>query len=203
MRVQPRYLSVSILVLSLIISVFLLTPRSEAISSAQDPVTPPVGPTGQERPGRFEQNSEPKPYDKVITKDAKSDEGVFTIHTINGTIIERFFLGFKTYTDYAAIQVRAKDQFSKDLRYLGAALLALFVFLLPVAWSISYTVENQSERMDARDLTDASEKSAVGTTEMTARRSSSSALVRHVFVRSASGAGVASAAAAASASGPS
>jgi Met-zincin/Domain of unknown function (DUF5117)/Domain of unknown function (DUF5118) len=82
MRVRPRYLCVSILVLSLIISVFLMAPRSEATSFAQDPVTPPAGPTGQERFGRPEQTSEPKPYDKVITKDAKSDDGVFTIHTI-------------------------------------------------------------------------------------------------------------------------
>src|SRR5262249_26536181 len=48
--------------------------------------TPPAGGgqggPGQERPGRPDQSTEPKPYDRVITKEAKSDEGVFTIHTI-------------------------------------------------------------------------------------------------------------------------
>ena len=83
MRMRSRYLSVSILALSLIISVFLLTPRTEANKSPQDPPqTPPAG-GGQERPfGRQDQPPEPKPYDRVITKEAKSDEGVFTIHTL-------------------------------------------------------------------------------------------------------------------------
>ena len=84
MRMRSRYLPVSILILSLIISPFLLAPRSEANNSPQDPPTqPPAGAGGgQERPGRFDQSPEPKPYDRVITKEAKSDEGVFTIHTI-------------------------------------------------------------------------------------------------------------------------
>src|SRR5215470_13922293 len=83
MRMRSRYLPVSILVLSLIISVFLLAPRSEANNSPQDPQTPPAGGgAGQDRPGRPDQSPEPKPYDRVITKEAKSDEGVFTIHTI-------------------------------------------------------------------------------------------------------------------------
>ena len=83
MRMRSRYLPVSILALSLIISVFLLAPRSEANNSPQDPPTPSAGGTGQERPfGRPDQSPEPKPYDRVITKEAKSDEGVFTIHTI-------------------------------------------------------------------------------------------------------------------------
>ena len=83
MQMRSRYLPVSILVLSLIISVFLLAPRSEANNSQQDPQTPPqTGGQGFERFGRQEQAPEPKPYDRVITKDAKSDDGVFTIHTI-------------------------------------------------------------------------------------------------------------------------
>src|ERR1041385_614069 len=84
MRMRSRYLPVSILILSLIISPFLLAPRSEANNSPQDPPTqPPAGAGGgQERPGRFDQSPEPKPYDRVITKEAKSDAGVFTIHTI-------------------------------------------------------------------------------------------------------------------------
>ena len=82
MRMRSRYLPVSILALSLIISVVLLAPRSEANNSPQDPPTPPAGGTGQERPGRPDQSPEPRPYERVITKEAKSDEGVFTIHTI-------------------------------------------------------------------------------------------------------------------------
>ncbi len=84
MRMRSRSLPVSILVLTLTICVFILAPRSEATSSPQDPPAPPAGGpgTGQERPGRPDQSPEPRPYERVITKEAKSDEGVFTIHTI-------------------------------------------------------------------------------------------------------------------------
>jgi hypothetical protein len=48
-------------------------------------------PSGQEapageRPDRPVPSAEPKPYDKVITKDAKSDEGVFTVHRIKDKV---------------------------------------------------------------------------------------------------------------------
>ena len=82
MRMRPRSLALPIIVLFVLISVFFLTPRSGATGTAQDPPTSPAGGTGQERPGRPEQAPEPKPYDRVITKEAKSDEGVFTIHSI-------------------------------------------------------------------------------------------------------------------------
>ena len=83
MRMRSRYIPVSILVLTLTICIFILTPRSGATSSPQDPPTPPAGGGGgQERPGRPDQTPEPKPYERVITKEAKSDEGIFTIHTI-------------------------------------------------------------------------------------------------------------------------
>lgn len=86
MRMRSRYLALSTFVLSLVISVFVLAPRTWAIGQTQEPPTPPAGGAGQERPGRQEQSSEPKPYDRVITKDAKSDEGVFTIHSIKDKI---------------------------------------------------------------------------------------------------------------------
>jgi Met-zincin/Domain of unknown function (DUF5117)/Domain of unknown function (DUF5118) len=86
MRMRSRYLPVSILVLTLVISVFLLTPRSEANNSPQDPPAPPASGTGQERPGRQDQSPEPRPYERVITKDAKSDEGVFMVHTIKDKV---------------------------------------------------------------------------------------------------------------------
>src|SRR5215208_3903380 len=86
MPMRSRYLPLSILVLSLVISVFLLAPRSEATNSSQDPQTPPAGGTGQERPGRPDPQPEIKPYERVITKEAKSDEGIFTVHTIKEKI---------------------------------------------------------------------------------------------------------------------
>jgi hypothetical protein len=79
---RSRYLPVSILVLTLTICVFILAPRSQATSSPQDPPAPAAGGAGQDRPGRPDQTPEPRPYERVITKEAKSDEGIFTIHTI-------------------------------------------------------------------------------------------------------------------------
>jgi hypothetical protein len=90
MQVRSRSLPVSLLVLSLIISVFLLAPGTGATSATQDPPTPPAGggggPGGQERPGRQDQSAEPRPYDRVITKEAKSDDGIFTVHTIKDKV---------------------------------------------------------------------------------------------------------------------
>ncbi len=85
MRMRSRSLPVSILVLLFVISIVLLAPRSEATNSPQDPPTPPAG-AGQERPGRPDQQPEIKPYERVITKEAKSDEGIFAIHTIKEKI---------------------------------------------------------------------------------------------------------------------
>jgi hypothetical protein len=85
MRMRSKSLLVSIFALLLVVSAFVFATRSEAGSVSQDPQTPPTGApvgAGQDRPGRPEQTAEPKPYEKVITKDAKSDEGIFTIHTI-------------------------------------------------------------------------------------------------------------------------
>ncbi|HEV2837580.1 MAG TPA: zinc-dependent metalloprotease [Pyrinomonadaceae bacterium] len=83
---RPRSLPLSLLVISLVISIFVLAPRSGASGATQDPPTPPAGGTGQERPGRPEQSADPKPYDKVITKEAKTDDGVFKIHSIKDKV---------------------------------------------------------------------------------------------------------------------
>jgi hypothetical protein len=83
---RSRFLPVSILVLSVAISVVLLAPRSEATNSPQDPPAPPAEGAGPQRPGRPDQQPEIKPYDRVITKEAKSDAGVFTVHTIKEKI---------------------------------------------------------------------------------------------------------------------
>ena len=84
MGMRPRSLALTILVLSLVISVSFLAQRSGA--APQDPPTPQAGGGGQERPGRPDQLAEPKPYDRVITKDAKSDQGIFTVHTIKDKV---------------------------------------------------------------------------------------------------------------------
>ena len=88
MRVRSRYLPVSILVLSLLLSIVLLAPRSQATDTLQpqDPPAPPAGGASPERPGRPDQQPEIKPYERVITKEAKSDEGIFTVHTIKEKI---------------------------------------------------------------------------------------------------------------------
>ena len=85
MRMRSRSLAVSTFVLLCAASLIVFSPRSQAVNSPQDPQTPPAG-AGQERPGRPEQSTEPKPYDRVITKDAKSDPGVFTVHTIKDKV---------------------------------------------------------------------------------------------------------------------
>src|SRR5688500_20128931 len=89
MRARSRVLSVSILVLAFFAAVFVLAPRSEANNSFQDPPAPPAG-GGQEQPqgpiGRPTPSTDPKPYDRVITKDAKTDEGVFKVHTIKDKV---------------------------------------------------------------------------------------------------------------------
>src|SRR4029453_12756797 len=77
MRMRSRYLPVSVLAVVFFVMAFMLAPRCYA----QDPpATPPAG--AQERPGRPEQTTEPKPYDKEITKETKSDPGIFTVHAI-------------------------------------------------------------------------------------------------------------------------
>lgn len=91
MRARSRFLSVSVLVLALVIAIFLLAPRSEAINAPQDPPTPPAGGGGgqdqPQRPGaRPDQSTEPRPYDRVITKEAKTDEGIFKVHTIKDKV---------------------------------------------------------------------------------------------------------------------
>jgi len=81
MRMPSRSVFISALFLLFVISLIVITTRTRA----QEPQTPPTGApagAGQDRPGRPDQPAEPKPYDKVITKEAKSDDGVFTVHTI-------------------------------------------------------------------------------------------------------------------------
>jgi hypothetical protein len=99
MRMPTRSLLASSLTLLFLICLFVFTARTHAIIQAQspakatsavpadvvqDPVTlPATGAQSPDRPGgRPDQPVEPKPYDKVITKEAKSDPGVFTVHTI-------------------------------------------------------------------------------------------------------------------------
>src|SRR4051794_32409812 len=67
------------------LAVAILVP---AVLVAQEP-PPPAEPASQPlaagappRPGIAPPSQDPQPYDKVITKDAKSKKGVFTVHQI-------------------------------------------------------------------------------------------------------------------------
>src|SRR5262245_29963613 len=72
-------------------------------SKAQDNAG--ASPGAQERPSSPSpgRESEPRPYDKVITKDAKSDEGLFTVHRIKD----------KVYYEIP------KDQLNKELLWVS------------------------------------------------------------------------------------
>ena len=68
---------------------FSLTSLALPLLRAQDPAPPapsdtpaPPAASGPQRPGFRGQSQEPQPYDKVITKDAKSKKGVFTVHQV-------------------------------------------------------------------------------------------------------------------------
>src|SRR5260370_6403924 len=64
-----------------------LTFSAAAVLFAQEP-PPPAEPqsqtpaAGAPRPGITPPSQDPQPYDKVITKDAKSKKGIFTVHQI-------------------------------------------------------------------------------------------------------------------------
>ena len=68
------------------IRVSLLALCTLALLSAQEPPpadtpqTPPAG--GPQRPGATPPSQDPQPYDKVITKEAKTKKGVFTVHQV-------------------------------------------------------------------------------------------------------------------------
>src|SRR4030095_1126176 len=68
---------------------FVMSVVAGATLSAQEP--PPTEPQAQTpalvRPGVPPPGLEPQPYDKVITKDAKTRKGVFTVHQVK----EKFF----------------------------------------------------------------------------------------------------------------
>lgn len=65
--------------LSLLMLLVCLTATAFAVR-AQDP--PPETPTpGGARPGG-PPSTDPQPYDKVITKDAKTKKGIFTVHQV-------------------------------------------------------------------------------------------------------------------------
>jgi hypothetical protein len=54
-----------------------------ATAMAQEPAQEqPAVPSGPQRPGFTPPTQEPQPYDKVITKDARSKKGVFAVHQV-------------------------------------------------------------------------------------------------------------------------
>src|SRR5260370_20028219 len=68
------------------IQAVLMAACALALLSAQEPThaetpeTPPAG--GPERPGGAATSQDPQHYDKVITKEAKSKKGIFTVHQV-------------------------------------------------------------------------------------------------------------------------
>ena len=54
------------------------------LAVAQDPTPEPVapGPGGGQRPGGTGPSTDPQPYEKVITKDAKTKAGIFKVHQV-------------------------------------------------------------------------------------------------------------------------
>jgi two-component system NarL family sensor kinase len=52
------------------------------------------------------------------------------------------------YTDYSAVTTQARSVFKKDTMTLAEGMAILYVVLIPVAWSIAQTVENQNDRME-------------------------------------------------------
>ena len=82
---QVNYLAEK-LRLSLAVTILLM--QLLALVSAQEPATPPAAANAEPRPGMPGQSREQeiRPYDRVITKEAKSDPGLFTVHRIKEKI---------------------------------------------------------------------------------------------------------------------
>jgi hypothetical protein len=64
-----------------------LTLAASSFLAAQEPPPsdtpqPPQPAAAQQRGGFGSASQEPQPYDKVITKDAKSKKGIFTVHHV-------------------------------------------------------------------------------------------------------------------------
>jgi hypothetical protein len=64
----------------LVLTLCLMTTVSGVM--AQDPPQEPPAATAAQRPGLTSPTQEPQPYDKVITKEAKSKKGIFTVHRV-------------------------------------------------------------------------------------------------------------------------
>lgn len=67
---------------------FAVVAMNQQMTMAQDPPAGAPSAAAQERPATPFGSREPeiKPYDRVITKDAKSDQGIFTVHRIKEKI---------------------------------------------------------------------------------------------------------------------
>ena len=68
-----------------VLTVALAAALSATTAFAQDPATQDPPQAGGGRGGR-PADPEIRPYDRVITKDARSDDGVFTVHRIKDRI---------------------------------------------------------------------------------------------------------------------
>ncbi len=70
-----------------LLMIAVLSAATASLAFGQTPEPPAGAPAAQDRPTRPDAPAEIKPYDKVITKDAKSDVGVFTVHNVK----EKFY----------------------------------------------------------------------------------------------------------------
>src|SRR5215472_10870179 len=62
--------------------VILIVLLMATVDLAQEPTEQPASPSEQARPQMPAPAAEPKPYEKVITKEARSRPGVFTVHQV-------------------------------------------------------------------------------------------------------------------------
>lgn len=73
-----KRLSIKLLFVASVFLAFSCSTAKKASKSKKTDATAMAKPAGK-KPGK----NDPKPYDKVITKDAKSDEGLFTVHSLD------------------------------------------------------------------------------------------------------------------------
>jgi hypothetical protein len=70
-------------VLTLLLPFLMLAQEPAPAPTPRPPVTQAAADTISETPARFGSTQGPQPYNRVITKDAKSKSGVFTVHEVN------------------------------------------------------------------------------------------------------------------------
>src|ERR1700732_2071822 len=87
-RIVGNFPRRSLTIMNRSLPVALVLACSINLGIAQEPPPSPEPPqpapaaNGPERPGFTPPSQEPRPYEKVITKDAQSAKGIFTVHQV-------------------------------------------------------------------------------------------------------------------------